>query len=237
MKCIAIDDEPKALEVIAFHCDKIPFMELIGTFRDPLDAIGFMKTNDVNLIFLDINMPTVTGMQFLGLLKQHPMVIFVTAYSEYAIQSYEFDAIDYLLKPIAFERFLKAATKAFEKHQLESKTQDPVPAGAQVNSNNDFIYIKSGPKLHKVNIGDIIYLEKDGNYLIFHTKDQKILSRQNMKNIFHILPETKFTRVHRSFVVSLDHIDTIEAHQLTLANFKIPIGSLYREELMAKVNG
>ena len=234
MKCIAIDDEPKALEVIAFHCEKVPFIELIGNFRDPLDAIAFMKNEQVDLIFLDINMPTVTGMQFLNLLKHQPLVVFVTAYSEYALQSYEFEAIDYLLKPIAFDRFLKAVTKAFEKHSLLEQSQSK-PDVKAASAKEEFIYIKSGPKLHKVNLQEITYLEKDGNYLIFHTAGQKVLSRQNMKHVFQLLPEADFIRVHRSFVVSLHHIDTIEAHQLSVSGVKIPIGSQYREALMERI--
>jgi DNA-binding LytR/AlgR family response regulator len=235
INCIAIDDEPKALEIIEFHCSKIPFLNLISTFRDPLDAIGFLKSNEIHLIFLDINMPSVTGMQFLNLLKDKPMVIFVTAYSDYAIQSYEYDAIDYLLKPIAFDRFLKAGSKAFEKFQIDQKSEVvKIPAKSE-NSTGAFIYLKSGPKLHKIAISDILYLEKDGNYLIFHTPDKKILSRQNMKNIFHILPESKFLRIHRSFVISLEQIQTIESHQVTVGGFKIPIGSLYRDDLLNKI--
>ena len=231
--CIAIDDEPKALEIITDHCEKVPFLELKASFRDPLEAVSYMKAEEVDLVFLDINMPRVTGLQFLDLLRNQPMVVFVTAYSEYAVDSYEYEAIDYLLKPIAFDRFLKAATKALDRVQIT--TESSIQTESVSQHEEQFLYLKSGPKLHKLSISDILYVEKDGNYLNFHTSEQKILSRQNMKNIFQILPEKDFARVHRSFVINLAHIKTIENHQLMVANNTIPLSSQYRDELMKKI--
>ena len=161
------------------------------------------------------------------------MVVFVTAYSEYAVDSYEYEAIDYLLKPIAFDRFLKAATKALDRVQIT--TESSIQTESVSQKEEQFLYLKSGPKLHKLSISDILYVEKDGNYLNFHTSEQKILSRQNMKNIFQILPEKDFARVHRSFVINLAHIKTIENHQLMVANNTIPLSSQYRDELMKKI--
>lgn len=234
LKCIAIDDEPKALEIIAAHCEKVPFLELRETFRDALDAVAYLKSHETDLIFLDINMPRLTGLQFLKLLKKQPMIIFVTAYSDYAIESYEYEAIDYLLKPIVFDRFLKATTRALNRVDYPSHPipkESAVPPGVQ----NQFIYLKSGPKLHKLSYDDILFVEKDGNYLNFHTKDKKILSRQSMKNIFQILPETGFARVHRSYVINLNHIETIESHQVSILQHKIPVSGQYRDELMEKI--
>lgn len=231
--CIAIDDEPKALEVIASHCEKVPFLHLKASFRDPLEAVGYMKSEVVDLIFLDINMPRVTGLQFLTLLRNQPMVVFVTAYSEYAVDSYEYEAIDYLLKPIAFDRFLKAATKALDRTQAPAPATQESPVSSK--KAQQFLYLKSGPKLHKLGYSEILYVEKDGNYLNFHTAEKKILSRQNMKNIFQILPESNFARVHRSFVINLAHISTIENHQLMVAGTPIPLSSQYRDELMEKI--
>ena len=233
--CIAIDDEPKALEVIASHCHNIPFLDLKATFRDPLEAITYIRDHEVRLIFLDINMPRVTGLQFLNLLRHKPLVIFTTAYSGYAIESYEYEAVDYLLKPFAFDRFLKATTKAFDR--LEStRPKLPESPPTEEKAHQQFIYLKSGPKLHKLGFEDILYVEKDGNYLMFNTWDKKILSRQNMKNIFRILPEHIFLRVHRSFVINLHQIDTIESHQVTIGSVTIPLSSQYRDELMERVS-
>lgn len=234
LNCIAIDDEPRALEVIKTHCHKIPFLNLKAVFRDSLDAFSFLKENETDLIFLDINMPRVTGMQFLDLLKHRPMIIFTTAYSEYAIDSYEYEAVDYLLKPIAFDRFLKAATKAIQRAEMQPAGTKPVTTSQ--SQENQFLYLKSGPKLHKLSYDDILFVEKDGNYLQFHTPDQKILSRQNMKNVFQILPDKQFVRVHRSFVINLNHLRTIENHQVTIGETPIPLSSQYREDLMTKLD-
>jgi DNA-binding LytR/AlgR family response regulator len=234
--CIAIDDEPKALEIITSHCRHIPFLDLKAGFRDPLEAISYMKEQEVKLIFLDINMPRITGLQFLNLLKHQPLIIFTTAYSEYAIESYEYEAVDYLLKPFAFDRFLKAATKAFDR--LESaRPKLPESSPPEEKAHQQFIYLKSGPKLHKLGFEEILYVEKDGNYLMFNTRDKKILSRQNMKNIFQILPERSFLRVHRSFVINLGLISTIESHQVTIGDITIPLSSQYRDDLMGRVSG
>lgn len=234
LHCIAIDDEPKALEVIVSHCSKVPFLELGATFRDPLEAISYIKTHEVKLIFLDINMPRVTGLQFLNLLRDQPLVIFTTAYTEYAIESYNHDAVDYLLKPFAFDRFLKAATKALDRLQIAPHGQQYSVSPPETTAQK-FIYLKSGPKLHKLGFDDILYVEKDGNYLTFNTMDKKILSRQNMKNVFQILPGSKFLRIHRSFVINLNLIDTIENHQVTIGDVTIPLSSQYRDELMERV--
>lgn len=233
LHCIAIDDEPRALEVISSHCRKVPFLELTATFRDPLEAMTYMKAHETHLIFLDINMPRVSGLQFLKLLRDQPLVIFTTAYTEYAIESYDYEAVDYLLKPFAFDRFLKAATKALDRLQVNTTTQTGSTAVPEV-APQKFIYLKSGPKLHKLGFDDILYVEKDGNYLTFHTQDKKILSRQNMKNVFQILPEDRFFRIHRSFVVNLNLIDTIENHQVTIGQTTIPLSSQYRDELMGR---
>jgi DNA-binding LytR/AlgR family response regulator len=221
MNCIAIDDEPKALEVIERYCGKVDSIELLSVFREPLKAIEFLSRAKVDLIFLDINMPDVNGLQLFSALPEKPMVIFTTAYSDYAVESYDLRAIDYLLKPITFERFLSSANKAVELFILKNKK----PATPE------FVLIKSGPQTHKVKVDDILYMEKEGNYLTVFTKDKKILIRENMTEVFDIIPEEGFVRVHKSFIVSLKHISSFEIHQVTVGNNKIPIGSSYGEEL------
>jgi DNA-binding LytR/AlgR family response regulator len=222
MNCIAIDDEPKALEVIERYCRKINSVRLFSTFREPLKALEFLAKEKVDLIFLDINMPDVNGLQLLSALPEKPMVIFTTAYSDYAVESYNLRAIDYLLKPITFERFLSSVNKAVELFTLKNK----IPAAS------DFVLIRSGPQTHKVKVDDILYLEKEGNYLMVFTKEKKILIRENMTDVFDIIPkEEGFVRVHKSFIVALKHISTFEVHQVTIGNNKIPIGISYREEL------
>ncbi|SMO81586.1 two component transcriptional regulator, LytTR family [Saccharicrinis carchari] len=229
IKTVIIDDEPKAIEVLKRYCDDMEIIEVEATFRDPVKAIEFIQHSPVNLILLDINMPKLSGLEFLDILNAKPKIIFTTAYPQFALNSYDYDAVDYLLKPIDFQRFLKAVIKAQKIIDAENELKKKTPTEAQ---NNKTIYIKSGPQLYKINVEDILYLEKDGNYLLFHTVDKKILSRQNMKDIFEILDPKDFIRVHKSYVVAIRHINVIEAHQLRMGNVKIPVGRNFREGLL-----
>jgi len=222
MTCIAIDDEPKALMVIERYCQKIGLVNLKATFREPLKAIEFLNLEKVDLIFLDINMPDISGMQLLQTLSPRPLIIFTTAYSQYAVESYELNALDYLLKPITFERFLMAINKAAAA--LSSKNTTAMDEDAAV-------FIKSGPQTHRVKVSEILYLEKNGNYITVHLKDGNILIRENMGDIFDLVPAADFIRVHKSYVVGIRHISMIEVHQLIVNGEKIPIGSTYRDSL------
>ncbi|MCS3802099.1 LytR/AlgR family response regulator transcription factor [Niastella sp. OAS944] len=220
--CIAIDDEPKALEVIERYCQKIGSVNLKATFREPLKAIEFLNREKVDLIFLDINMPDINGMQLLQTLSPRPLIIFTTAYSQYAVESYDLNAVDYLLKPATFERFLMAVNKAITV--LASRNTAAINEGAAV-------FIKSGPQTYRVNVNEILYLEKNGNYLTVHLKNGTILIRENMADVFDLLPASDFIRVHKSYVVGIRHISMIEVHQLIVNGEKIPIGSTYRDSL------
>lgn len=215
--CIAIDDEPKALEVIERYCGKTSQMSLKASFREPVKAIEYLQRERVDLIFLDINMPDINGMQLLQTLSPKPLVIFTTAYSHYAVESYELNALDYLLKPITFERFLIAINKA----------------AAVLSSEESTVFFKSGPQTYQVKVADIFYFEKDGNYITVHLKDKQILIRENMSDIFDLVPAAGFLRVHKSYVVAIGHITMIEVHQLIAGGQKIPIGSSYRESVRA----
>jgi two-component system, LytTR family, response regulator len=222
MTCIAIDDEPKALEVIERYCQKISLVSLKATFREPLKAIEFLNREKVDLIFLDINMPDISGMQLLQTLSPRPLIIFTTAYSQYAVESYDLNALDYLLKPITFDRFLMAINKAAAA--LSSKNTTGLDEDAAV-------LIKSGPQTYRIKVNEILYLEKNGNYITVHLKDGNILIRENMGDIFDLVPAADFIRVHKSYVVGIRHISMIEVHQLIVNGEKIPIGSTYRDSL------
>ncbi len=224
--CIAIDDEPKALEVIERYCHKTNLVDLRATFREPVKAIEFLNSERVDLIFLDINMPDISGMQLVQTLLPRPIIVFTTAYSHYAVESYDLNALDYLLKPITFERFLAAINKAAVA--LSSKN-------SVHNEDESTVFIKSGPQTYQVKVGEILYLEKDGNYITVHLKDRNILIRENMGDIFDLVPEADFLRVHKSYVVAIKHIAMIGVHQLVINGEKIPIGSTYRELLRSRL--
>jgi DNA-binding LytR/AlgR family response regulator len=179
-------------------------------------------------VFLDINMPDVNGIQLLGTLPAKPMVIFTTAYSNYAVESYDLNAIDYLLKPITFERFLAAVNKAMSLKTLKNGT-------TAKDTDEASIFVKSGPQTYHVKLSDILYLEKDGNYITICLKDKNILVRENMGDIFELVPAADFIRVHKSYVVAIRHITMIEAHQLIIGQAKIPIGSTYRDSLKTRL--
>jgi two-component system LytT family response regulator len=226
LKCLAIDDEPMALEIITDYVEKTPFLVLDGAYRDSIKALDYLQQYKVDLIFLDINMPDLTGIQFLKSLLYQPLVIFTTAYSQYAVESYEFAAVDYLLKPIEFERFLKAANRALEKHHLLN--QGAISQKA-VKNKIEFLMVKSGQDLHKIKIDNILFIESAGNYVVFHLKSEKIMSLLSMNKVLALLPCDQFFRIHKSYIVALIHINKIERHQVVINKKEIPIGNVYRE--------
>lgn len=225
--CIAVDDEPMALEVIERYCTKSDLVQLKAVFREPVKAVEFLGRERIDLIFVDINMPDISGMQLVQTLSPKPMIIFTTAYSHYAAESYNLNAVDYLLKPITFERFLTAINKAVAalpgKQSFAGKDDDAS------------VFFKSGPQTYQVRVRDILWLEKDGNYINLHLKDRTILIRESMVDIFDLVSPAEFIRVHKSYVVAIKHIAMIETHQLTINGEKIPIGSTYRETLRSRL--
>lgn len=228
ISCIAIDDEPMALDVIERYCQKSGLTDLKATFREPVKAIEYLNRETIDLVFLDINMPDVNGIQLLRTLPTKPMVIFTTAYSNYAVESYDLNAIDYLLKPITFERFLASINKVLSLKTLKN--------GNTVKDDDDAsIFVKSGPQTYQVKVNDILYLEKDGNYITIFLKDKSILMRENMGDIFDLVPAADFVRVHKSYVVAIRHITMIEVHQITIGHAKIPIGNTYRDNLRSRL--
>jgi DNA-binding LytR/AlgR family response regulator len=214
LTAIAIDDEPQALDVIRLHAAKVPFLQLDATFTDAFEAITYLQTHRVDLVFLDIKMPDISGIDVVKCLPRNPMVIFTTAYSDYAVQGFELDAVDYLLKPFSLARFLKACTKALDIHTLRS---DEAP----------FIFVKTGYEEEKVWVDDILYLEADGNYLSFVLRNRRLLSRQTMADALQLLPSSLFIRVHRSYAVAVRKVDKIARQEITVADHTIPIGASY----------
>lgn len=219
MTAIAIDDEPVALSVIQAHAAKVPFMELKDIFTNAFDAMELLRKEKIDLLFLDIKMPDISGLDFLSSLREPPMTIFTTAYSEHAVQSFELDAIDYLLKPFSLARFLKACNKAHSLLQLkQERPQNP-----------GYIFIKSGYEQFKVQLDEVLYLESAGNYVNFVLQDKKVMSRLSMQEAMALLPVTDFTRVHRSFIVANHKIDRIDRSCIYIRQASIPIGAAFGE--------
>ncbi len=227
LTALAIDDEPQALDVIKLHAAKVPFLDLKATFTDAFEGIAWLQTNRVDLLFLDIKMPDITGVEVVKCLPgpvrrsdgtaRVPMVIFTTAYSEFAVQGFELDAVDYLLKPFSPARFLKACAKAFDMHTLRT---DNAP---------DSIFVKTGYEDEKVMLDDILYIEAEGNYVAIVLKNRKLLSRQTIPDLMQHLPVDQFVRVHRSFCVAVNKITKMARQEITVAGHVIPIGASYED--------
>jgi two-component system LytT family response regulator len=225
IRCIAIDDEPLALKQIASYVEKTPFLTLVEKFESGLQSISFLQENEIDLMFVDINMPDLNGMDFVKSLSNPPKVIFTSAYSEYAIEGFKVDAIDYLLKPISYADFLKAAERA--KGRIKPK----VIESTEVASNEKFLFIKSEYKILRINLSDIKYIEGMREYLRIHIENQKpVMTLMSMKKMEGFLPEDSFMRVHRSFIVNLNKITTIERNRIIFdKDVYIPVSDQYKE--------
>ncbi|SEO09581.1 LytTR family DNA-binding domain-containing protein [Mucilaginibacter sp. OK283] len=220
MIAIAIDDEPIALDVVKSHAAKVPFIELKETFTNAFDALTYLQKNKTDLLFLDIKMPDISGIDFLSSIANPPMVIFTTAYSEHAVKSFELDAIDYLLKPFSLPRFLKACNKAYELHELRSKS-----AGAPEMAS---IFIKDGYEQIKVKLDEILFIEAAGNYTkIYLQGDSTLSTRITITDMLLMLPAKKFIRTHRAFIVARNKISRFDRSQININEHSIPIGATY----------
>lgn len=218
MIAIAIDDEPIALEIIRSHASKVPFIELSATFTNAFEAITYLQNNKVDLIFLDIKMPDISGIDFLKSLSNPPMVIFTTAYTEHAVQSFELDAVDYLLKPFSLSRFLKACNKSHELFNLRNN---------KVEAKSDYIFVKDGYEQVKVDLSEILYVEASGNYTQIQLKDKLISSRITINDLADLLPKNNFVRCHRAFIISKDKVSKFDRNQIWVGDKIIPIGATY----------
>ncbi len=225
---IAVDDEPKALEVIGFHAAKLDELSLDASFSDPEQALAYLKNHPVDLIFLDINMPLLTGFDLIRQLRLKYYIVFTTAYSEYAVQSYEVEAVDYLLKPFEFDRFWQAVNKV---KSLMQATEEPVKAA----ENESFMFVGDGYKKVRLVFEEILYVEGSGNYVSIHTPSQKILSRLQIYEILQKLPPESFIRIHNSYIVNLKKIDRIEHNQVYIGEKALSISNKYREPFLARI--
>ncbi len=226
IRTIAIDDEPLALQLVESYIRKTPGLELLGMFDNPLDAVEFLNREAIDLVYVDIQMPDLSGIEFIRSLEKGPKVIFTTAYEQYALEGFRLEAVDYLLKPFSYEEFLKATNKARKLIQLEQNTL------TKVEANNEFLFLKSEYKIRRINFNDILYIEglKDYIKVYVYNETKPILSLTSLKLLESKLPASRFMRVHRSFIVNLTRIETIERSRIVFGKTYIPISDQYKDK-------
>ncbi|MCC8088017.1 MAG: LytTR family DNA-binding domain-containing protein [Rikenellaceae bacterium] len=234
MKCIAVDDEPLALSIIEGFCNKIGYLELTGKCPNAIEAAELIKEQEVDLIFLDINMPHLTGIDLVKMSPSLPMVIFTTAYADYALTGYDLDIVDYLLKPFSFDRFFKAVSKAKELYDLKNLPKSykfllPQPTA---DGGADYLMIRVEYSTVRLNIADILYVEGLKDYVKIATLSKNYVTKSSMKNVEEKLPSGRFIRIHKSFIVNLDKVEAFENNHILIGGGKLPLGSNYRDIFM-----
>jgi len=229
LNCIVVDDEPLALALLSDYIRKIPDLNLIEATSNPLTALELVKKDDIDLIFLDMQMPELNGVQFMKILQRRCMVVIVTAYSEFALDGYNHHVIDYLLKPVTLDRFVIAIEKALERHRLSNL--ENLRSQPQSNPETPYIFVKTDYRIVKILLDDIYFLEGAGDYVVIHTNTDQVLTLQSLKALEDLLPSASFIRVHKSFIVSLSKINFIERNRISIKNQLIPVSDSYKSQL------
>jgi len=232
IKCVVIDDEPLARECLVNYIEEVDFLELVGQGSNPMELAKLIEVDKVDLVFLDIQMPIMNGIDFLKMANNLPMAILVTAYPEYALEGYQLDVIDYLLKPVTFNRFFKAATKAKEYYRLKYQQE-----GEVANAQDDYFFVKCDNKFEKITFSDVLYVQAMQNYVIICTQGQKYITLLNLKNVGQNLDPKSFVKVHKSFIVAVDKVESIEGNELLVHGMRIPISRNYRKEVLDQILG
>jgi len=225
ISCIITDDEPFARKGLQGYVEKIDFLDLKGTCEDALQLSNMIQQQPVDLLFLDIQMPHITGVEFLRALRNPPKVIFTTAFEHYAIQGFELDVMDYLLKPISYDRFLKAAWKARDYFALREQTTNSVP----------YLFVKSNGRLEKIIFNDILFIEGMENYIAIYLENKKIITHSTIKSLLEKLPAKQFIQSHRSYLVAIDKINSIEGNTLYVQSYQVPVSKYLREEVLGQI--
>ncbi len=231
INCIAVDDEPLALEILSDYCEKIPFLNLLRTFDNAIETLEYLRNNSVDLLLLDIQMEELTGIQLLNALKVKPYVILTTAYDSYALQGFDLDVADYLLKPISFERFVKGIDKIYERMQKEgSSPAETPPTIATVETNTrDYFFVKTETRIEKINTSEVLYVEGMGDYWRIVTQNKRIMTLMNARGLEEVLQKPQFCRVHKSYFVALDKIEFVERRHIKIRDQRIPISDTYHK--------
>ena len=235
IRCIIVDNDPYARTLLQKHLQKLPSIHLVGVCQNALEALELIQAQPIDLILLDIDLPEVTGIEMLHILQVRPMVIFTTTTTKYAMDGYELDIVDYLLKPIRFDKFVKAINKA-KRRMSAVQSMLPVPGNhsdlAKNKINKDYLLIKSEHKVHKIKFDQICYIQGMKEYVAFNLYSKRILSLQSLKSLEKALPEEKFIRIHKSYIVAVEKVNTLEGNQIYIGPEKLPIGSSYKERVI-----
>jgi two-component system LytT family response regulator len=230
LRCVVVDDESGAIEVLENYIRKTPQLTLDRSFRRSMEALNHLTHHPVDVVFLDIDMPELSGMQVAELIRDlNVTIVFCTAYSEFAVEGYDHDPADYLLKPVDYERFLKAVARVEKGGKRAAPRDGSGPPRGK-------LFIKSGSQIHCIDPDTLLFMKKDGHYIAFHTPSGTVLSRMNMDDLMALLPADNFARVHRSYVVALDKIDTIQKSSLQIRSKEIPIGESYRKDFLNRID-
>jgi DNA-binding LytR/AlgR family response regulator len=232
--CLAVDDEPPALEVIKNHISLVPALELAATCVNAVDALAIIQQRKIDLMFLDIQMPQIMGTEFIRTLKSPPKVIFTTAFRKFALEGFELNAVDYLLKPISFERFLKAVNKIIDGVAKTNNTSEQTEIKSEYSE--EYIYFRADRKVLKIALKDILYIESLKDYVKVVTLDKTIITKQSISSLEEILPKDSFTRIHRSYIISLSKIESYTSELIEIAKQELPISRMYRHELAKLLN-
>jgi DNA-binding LytR/AlgR family response regulator len=231
LNCLIVDDEPIARKLLQEYIEETDFLVLAGTAENPIKATALLNDLDIDLIFLDVNMPKMNGFQFLRAATNLPMVIMTTAYGQYALDGFEMAVVDYLVKPFSLERFIKATQKALKLKTLEQKQQPAEKSG------DDYFYVKCDNKIERVNYADLLYVEAMANYVTLYTTNKKLVVYLTIKGIQEKLPADKFLQVHKSYIVNLDKINNIEGSMLDVGPAKISIGQSFYDDALKRILG
>jgi DNA-binding LytR/AlgR family response regulator len=230
IRCIAIDDEPLALELLEDNIRQVPFLDLQAGFNNSMEALQYLQQHDIDLVFLDIHMPGLTGLQFIQSLSRKPMFILVTAYEKFALEGYNLDVVDYLVKPVPMDRFVKACTKAMELYRLKQ-------AGATAAAEQPYFFVPADYKMVKVEWADVLYVEGLKDYLKIHLRSQKspLVTRMSMKSMEEQFPQADFLRIHKSYIVSKKAITAVKKSSVFIDSLELPVGDMYKQEVAAFV--
>jgi DNA-binding LytR/AlgR family response regulator len=228
LSCIAVDDEPLALELLEDNISKVPFLQLVAKCSNAMEAMKVLQQQSVDLIFLDIQMPGLTGLQFIQSMAIKPMIILITAYEKYALQGFNLDVTDYLVKPVSLDRFVKACNKAWEIYQLKNR---PQTNNSSPVATPDYFFVNVDYSLLKINFSDIIWIEGLKDYVKIHLKNtsKSIITRISMKSVEEQLPSARFLRIHKSYIVSIEQITAVRKNSVFIKEMELPVGDIYRE--------